>query len=61
MLLSLKAARVYAGYTQKNAAEKIGVAQSTLRNYEHKVTFPPTDIVYKISKAYGLDIKDIDW
>lgn len=38
--LTLKAARVAAGFTQDVAAEKIGVGVSTIKNWEKGITFP---------------------
>ena len=50
--ISLKAARVNAEFTQKEASEKLGISQATLQNYENGITFPTMDMVEKISKLY---------
>ena len=50
--ISLKAARVNAGYTQKEAAKMLNISQATLQNYENSVTFPTMDMVEKISGLY---------
>lgn len=54
--ITLAAARVNAGLSQKDAAKLIGVHPSTLRNYESGKTSPDWDVVRKIEKAYGISI-----
>lgn len=53
--LSLKAARVNAGMSQAEAAEKLGVAVSTLRNWEAGKTYPTMPRIDKICEVYGVD------
>lgn len=50
--ISLKAARVNAELTQKEAAQKLGINQATLQNYEKGTTFPTMNMVDKISELY---------
>lgn len=50
--ISLKAARVNAELTQKEAAQKLGINQATLQNYEKGITFPTMNMVDKISELY---------
>ena len=52
--ISLKAARVNAGMTQREAAKRIGVSLSTLQNYETGHTIPDWVTVKKIETAYGV-------
>lgn len=52
--ISLKAARVNACMSQSEAAEKIGVAVSTLRNWEAGKTFPTKPKIDKICEVYGI-------
>lgn len=54
--ITLAAARVNAGLSQKDAARLIGVAPATLRNYETGKTSPGWDVVRKIEKVYGISI-----
>lgn len=54
--ITLAAARVNAGISQKDAAKLLGVSPSTLRNYESGKTSPGWDTVRKIEKAYGISI-----
>lgn len=59
--ISLKAARVNAGYTQTKAANLIGVSTSTLRNWELGITFPKQPKIMKICEIYGLSYDVIDF
>lgn len=52
--LTLKAARVNAGYTQKDAAEKLGVSNATLCNWENGTSYPNIPQVEKICELYGV-------
>jgi transcriptional regulator with XRE-family HTH domain len=50
----LKAARVNAGLSQEEAAKKIGIATSTLRNWEAGKTFPNQPKIEKMCEVYGI-------
>lgn len=52
--ISLKAARVNAKLSQQAAADLIGVAVSTLRNWEAGKTFPNKPKIDKICEVYGI-------
>lgn len=52
--ITLKAARVNAGLTLKDAAEKLGIALSTLHSYEKGETFPNTERINAICNLYGI-------
>ncbi len=52
--ISLKAARVNAGYTQRESAKKLGVCLDTLKNYESGRTVPQYDTVERMSALYGI-------
>lgn len=51
--ITLKAARVNAALTQKEAAKKLGINQATLQNYENGITYPTMDMVERISQLYN--------
>lgn len=53
--ITLKAARVNACLSQGQAAEKIGVAVSTLRNWEAGKTYPTKPKIDKLCAVYGID------
>lgn len=52
--ITLKAARVNANLSQLEAAGRIGVAVSTLRNWESGKTFPNQPKIEKICEVYGI-------
>lgn len=52
--ITLKAARVNANLSQQDAAEQIGVAVSTLRNWEAGKTFPTQPKIEKMCEVYGI-------
>lgn len=52
--ISLKAARVNANLSQQAAAKRIGVAVSTLRNWEAGKTFPTKPKIDRICEVYGI-------
>ena len=57
--LSLKAARVNAGLTQKEAAMAINVTERTLHSWENGVTYPTVDKLLLLCGLYGVQIGDI--
>ena len=52
--ITLSAARVNAGYSQKEAAELLGISNKTLCNWENGKTFPDQPMIEKICKLYGV-------
>ena len=58
-MITLKAARVNAGLTQKEAGKMLGVSESTILNYEKGITFPDIPILKKIEHLYNIPYKDI--
>lgn len=59
MAITLKAARVNAGYDQKTAAKRLGVSSATLRSWENGITFPDVPQITKIEEAYSISYADI--
>ena len=59
--MTLEAARVNVGLTQKEAAEKLGVSNKTLGNWENGITFPPADMIPKICDLYGVSYDHINF
>lgn len=51
--ISLKAARVNAGLTQKQASKKLGISQTTLQSYESGATSPTMNMVNLMSELYN--------
>lgn len=54
--ITLKAARVNAGLSQKEAAEKLNISKCTLANYEKGIFSPSWDMVKKIGNLYDFPI-----
>ena len=52
--ISLKAARVNKGFSQKLAAEKLGISVSTLRSYEQCKTVPDVFMSKRLEKLYDV-------
>ena len=58
MQISLKAARVNAEMSQREAAERIGVDVSTVLNWEKGKTSPKAVQLQKLCEVYGVDSVD---
>lgn len=54
----LKQSRLRAGLTQKIAADRIGVKQSTVAMWETGKCFPRASLFEKIAEVYGCKIVD---
>lgn len=52
--ITLKALRVNAGYSQKEAAKMIGVSNQTLCAYENGKAFPKQPTIERICEVYGV-------
>lgn len=59
MKITLKAARINAGYTQKQAADELDVSKDTISNWERGKNFPDVLDLKKIEDLYGVPYKDI--
>lgn len=59
MQISIKALRVNAGLTQREAAEKLGVDRGTLICWEQYKSFPTIQQVEKMCRIYGCNKDDI--
>ena len=59
--LSLKAARVNVGYSQKEAAELLGISNKTLCSWENGKTFPDQPMIEKICALYHVTYDIIDF
>lgn len=57
--LTMKAARVNAGLTQKEAAKRFGISNKTLSSWESGVSSPRADQVTEICECYGIPYDDI--
>jgi transcriptional regulator with XRE-family HTH domain len=57
--ISIKAARVNAGLTQKQAAEKLGISDQTLSHYEKNSGLVKQATLEKMYSIYKIDKKQI--
>lgn len=59
--ITLKAARVNAGYSQKEAAEILSISNKTLCSWENGKTFPDQPMIEKLCVLYGVTYDMIDF
>lgn len=59
MKVTLKAARINAGFTQSEAAQQLNVSKDSISNWERGKTYPDIPVLKRIEKLYGVDYKDI--
>lgn len=58
---SLAAARVNAGLSQKEAAERLGISNKTLCSWENYQTHPSADMVQMICDLYSIPYDQINF
>ncbi len=59
MGMTLKAARVNQGMTQKEAAKKLGISVDTLGKYERGTSFPSIPTIKKMEEMYEVSYSDL--
>ena len=59
--ISLRAARINAGYSQKEASDLLKISNKTLCNWENGKTFPDQPMIEKLCKLYKLTYDQIDF
>lgn len=59
MSMTLKAARVNCGLTQKEAAEKLEISRSTLMSWENGKSAPREPHIRKLEQLYGVSYNEI--
>lgn len=59
MRVTLEAARVNAGLSQKDAAKMLNISPDSLRFYEKYQKHPKIDLAYKMAELYKCTIGDI--
>lgn len=57
--ISIKSARVNAGYSQKKASAILGVSNKTLSSWENGNTVPKADMVDKICQLYKVEYDNL--
>lgn len=59
MAIHLKAARVNAGYTQKEAANLLGISKGTLASYEKYRTVPDIETAKRMADLFKTSVDNI--
>ena len=59
MKITLEAARVNARFTQKEAADILGISNSTLCNWENGKSFPDAVQIAKICELYDVSYDNL--
>lgn len=59
--ITLEAARVNAGLTQKEVAEKLGVSVVSLIHWEKGNRKPRIEMAQKLCELYNLELDHIKW
>ena len=59
MAITLKAARVNAGFRQRDVCDRLRIAQSTLCSWEKGRTYPTIPQFKELCKLYGCGMGDI--
>lgn len=57
--ITLSAARVNAGYNQREAADLIGVSRATVQSWEQYKTSPSVEQAEQLSSIYNLPLENI--
>ena len=61
MAISIKAARVNSGFTQKEVADNVGKSKNTIASYESYTTLPDIETAQAMAKLFKMSIDDIIW
>ena len=61
MAISIKAARVNAGLTQKEVGKRVGKSKNTIASYEAYTTQPDIKTAQAMAELFGMTIDDIIW
>lgn len=61
MAISIKAARVNAGLTQKEVGDRVGKSKNTIASYEAYITIPDIETAKAMAALFGMSVDDIIW
>ena len=59
--ISLRAARVNAGFSQKEVAISLGISNKTLSSWENGDTFPSVEKIERLCELYNLSYDEINF
>ena len=61
MEITIKAARINRGYTQKESATALEINKNTYANYENYKTTPDISTAKRIAELFGRNVDEIKW
>ncbi len=61
MAISIKAARVNAGLTQVQVAERLNKTKNTISSYEAYTSTPDIKTALEMAELFGMSVDDIIW
>lgn len=61
MAISIKAARVNAGFTQTDVAKRVKKTKNTIASYEAYTTVPDIKTAQAMAEMFGMSVDDIIW
>ena len=59
--ITIKAARVNAGFLQKEAADCLGISNKTLGSWENGISFPSAEMIPRICELYGISYDNLNF
>ena len=61
MAISIKAARINAGFTQTEVGDRVGKTKNTIASYEAYTTIPDINTAKAMAEMFGMSLDDIIW
>jgi DNA-binding XRE family transcriptional regulator len=61
MAISIKAARVNAGFTQTEVGNRVNKSKNTIASYEAYETMPDIETALTMASLFGMSVDDIRW
>ena len=61
MAISIKAARVNAGFTQQEVADAVGKTKNTIASYENYTTCPDIQTAQVMAEMFKMSLDEILW
>lgn len=61
MAISIRAARLIAGFTQTEVGERVGKSRNTIASYEAYSSVPDIKTAQAMAEMFGMSVDDIIW
>jgi DNA-binding XRE family transcriptional regulator len=61
MAITIKAARINAGFTQMDVAKRVNKTKNTIASYESYTTLPDIKTAQAMAEMFGMTLDDIIW